>query len=445
MDGRNQKLRWFDQGRLNRAMNNILQLSTCDHGGAGKAALRLHRNICSAGLNSKMVVYKKREVDGDIFEVGESGIGFRLATFLTKVKLRLISNQDYYFQDQSRSALGGVNELIQSLNFKPDVIIIHWVSNFISPEDIMALSMAYDATVILYLLDMAPLTGGCHYAWDCSGYMRECGMCPALKSSNASDMSHRIWMHKLQALRGIRLAVAAGSSWLEQQSKKSSLFSYRPIQKILLSVDSDIFKPAEKVSARQKLGLPLDKKIIFFGNQGIGLKRKGMSYLIEALQLLTADPDLDKTKFMIAIAGDQPRNFNINIDFKSLGFLGTDELLALAYQAADVFVCPSVEDSGPMMINESIMCGTPVVSFEMGVAPDLVHTGITGYCAKLKDSKDLARGIMSILSLGPEEAMLMSRSCRDIGMALCHPQIQVDALMAMIKDLTNTNFATMDK
>jgi len=415
---------------------NILHLSTFDSGGAGKAAIRIHRNIRSAGLNSKMVVYKKCEDDSDIFEMGEVSIGFRLATYLTKVKLRLFTNHDYYFQDQSRSILGCADELVQSLNFKPDLIIIHWVSNFISPEDMLVLSTACDAPIILYLLDMAPLTGGCHYAWDCTGYKRECGMCPALNSSNASDISHRIWMYKHRVLRDIRLAVAAGSGWLEQQAQQSSLFCDRTIQKILLSVDSDIFKPVDKTIARRKLGLPLDKKIIFFGNQGIGLKRKGMPYLIEALQFLNDDPNLDKNKIMIAVAGDQPRNFNINIDFKSLGFLNTDELLAQAYQAADVFVCPSVEDSGPMMINESIMCGTPVVSFEMGVAPDLVLTGITGYCAKLKDSKDLASGILSILSLGTDEATLMSRSCRDLGMALCHPQIQLNALMALVADLT---------
>ena len=56
----------------------------------------------------------------------------------------------------------------------------------------------------------------------------------------------------------------------------------------------------------------------------------------------------------------------------------------------------SIEDSGPMMINESIMCGTPVVCFDMGVARDLVHTGRTGYRAALRDSSDLAFGIREV-------------------------------------------------
>jgi glycosyltransferase involved in cell wall biosynthesis len=45
------------------------------------------------------------------------------------------------------------------------------------------------------------------------------------------------------------------------------------------------------------------------------------------------------------------------------------------------------------MINESIMCGTPVVSFRMGVAEDLIINGETGYIVKLKNIRDLANGI----------------------------------------------------
>ncbi len=32
---------------------------------------------------------------------------------------------------------------------------------------------------LLYMMDMAPMTGGCHYAWDCEKYKMKCGGCPA--------------------------------------------------------------------------------------------------------------------------------------------------------------------------------------------------------------------------------------------------------------------------
>ncbi|HEY5124202.1 MAG TPA: glycosyltransferase [Ignavibacteria bacterium] len=76
---------------------------------------------------------------------------------------------------------------------------------------------------------------------------------------------------------------------------------------------------------------------------------------------------------------------SLPFEYLYLGYVDNTFGIASAFQAADVFVCPSIEDSGPIMINQSIMCGTPVVVFEMGVATDLVETGITGFRAKNKD------------------------------------------------------------
>jgi glycosyltransferase involved in cell wall biosynthesis len=114
-----------------------------------------------------------------------------------------------------------------------------------------------------------------------------------------------------------------------------------------------------------------------------------------------------------------------------LGFIRDDRTLAAAYQAADTFVCPSIEDSGPMMINESLMCGTPVVSFDMGVAGDLVHTGTTGYRARLGDCRDLARGIGAILALSPDQRDAVARECRQLALRLCHPGVQARAVAAI--------------
>lgn len=411
----------------------ILHLSAYDFGGAGKAAYRLHCNLRDAGFKSRMAVCKKRTADCDVVEINGGNLISRLLSMSSKVLLRITSDQDYYFQNQCDSLQLCPDKLARELGFKPDVIIVHWVSNFISASDIRELSLAYSVPVLWYLLDMAPLTGGCHYAWDCTGYSGECGLCPALRSINICDRSHKIWQKKNQALQGINLSVVAGSGWLERQANQASLFRYRSITKILLSVDAGVFSPVPKDIARQKLGLPADKKIIFFGNQGLRIKRKGMLQLVDALRLLASDHTFTREQVMIAVAGQLPRDFELPLDYLSLGYLTTDEMLALAYSAADVFVCPSIEDSGPMMINESIMCGTPVVSFEMGVAPDLVHTGVTGYRARLGDSEDLASGIRTILALSSEDAMIMSRNCRSVGLEFCHPQRQVDAFTAVIE------------
>lgn len=416
-------------------MTKVLHLSSYDFGGAGMAAYRLHCNLRRCGFESKMLVAQKREVDDDVLQVVEERPASGLRTFLNKIRLKFLSDPDYYFQDQTRSLLTEPERLLDRMDFTPDVIIVHWVSQFVSAADIRALSLVSGAPVIWYLLDMAPMTGGCHYAWNCNGYFDSCGSCPAIRSINRYDRSHGNWNKKALAINGIELAIAAGSGWLDKQARGALLFREIPICTILLSVDPEVFHDQGKEAARRELGLPADKKVLFFGNQGLGLRRKGMAQLVEALRLLSLDRSFDRHRVVVAVAGDPPTDFEMPLDFKCLGFLKGDRALATAYQAADVFVCPSIEDSGPMMINESIMCGTPVVAFEMGVAPDLILPGETGYRARLGDSVDLARGLKELLSLSQEETKRMSLNCRRVGLTLLHPDRQISTLRELMEEL----------
>jgi glycosyltransferase involved in cell wall biosynthesis len=194
----------------------------------------------------------------------------------------------------------------------------------------------------------------------------------------------------------------------------------------------EIFKPSDKQLVRTTLGIPSDKKVIFFGATSYEQKRKGLSYLLKAFQhlkklLCSSNRQND---LLLVIAGNHNKGLfeQLPFEYKYIGMLNSDKELASAYQASDIFVCSSVEDSGPLMINESIMCGTPVVSFEMGGALDLVHTHKTGYRAMLKDSEDLARGIYRLLSLSDTEYAQTGANCRELGLKLCSPSVQLRGL-----------------
>jgi glycosyltransferase involved in cell wall biosynthesis len=89
-----------------------------------------------------------------------------------------------------------------------------------------------------------------------------------------------------------------------------------------------------------------------------------------------------------------------------------------------------------MMINESVMSGTPVAAFDTGVAPDLVITGHTGHRAAVRDTRDLAGGIASLLALDPEHSAALSARCRDLGQRLIHPDSQVRAFVKLMEELT---------
>lgn len=98
-----------------------------------------------------------------------------------------------------------------------------------------------------------------------------------------------------------------------------------------------------------------------------------------------------------------------NIDSLGLGFVSKDELPEI-YSMCDMYLCSSVNDAGPMMVNQSLCCGTPVVGFAMGACLDGVKDKGTGYCAKLKDSTDFAEGIYKMLNLDDTERQMMSEN-----------------------------------
>ena len=364
----------------------------------------------------------------------------KLKSYL-KIKTKDLTNPDYrIFQLNEQKLIYNTDLLIKKASIKPDAIIILFVKKFINAKNIYELHSKTKAPVFWLMYDMAPLTGGCHYSWDCTGYQNNCGNCPGLFSSNPHDITYENISFKRNYLSKTQIEIITASGWQFQQAKRSSLFKDNPVHNVLLSVDSTIFKPGDKDQIRLKLNIPLNKKILFFGSVGLSEKRKGMHYLIESLKILKQDLELSgklsSEEIVLLIAGGEVGQIIDNLPFRYhfLGMVSNTYGIASAYEAADVFICPSIEDSGPMMINQSLMCGTPVVSFEMGVAFDLVITGKTGYRAKLKDTNDLAKGIMNILTLDKANYSKMADNCRKLALELCSPDVQSAKIEQILKN-----------
>ncbi len=326
---------------------------------------------------------------------------------------------------------------LNKIGFKPDYIIVMFMTRFVSFKNLFELNKITSAKILLYPMDNAPFTGGCHWPWECRGFTEICGKCPALKSNHNNDLSRKNMLFKKKYVDLMEIEVISATSNFEKRIKQSYLFKNVPTHKIFIATNEELYKPGDKSAIRKKLNLPLNKIIIFFGGVSINGKRKGFSELYNALRKLQASLNIEELqKVHLLKAGREVNDFfaDISISHTDLGLVPLSSL-HLVFQASDIFVCPSIEDAGPMMINQSIMSGTPVVAFEMGVALDLVITGRTGYRAKLKDSEDLAKGIEEILKLSKTEYDKMCKNCRSLGNELLTPQKQVKQFVKIIEYL----------
>lgn len=384
----------------------ILHFATHDTaGGAAKASYRLHSALREAGHSSRMIVRVKDSDDADVEQVATRPLlsGYR------RVRRRIAAYRGRLPQSKFNFDVSpeiDTRQLFSHERGAVDIICLHWITELLTTRLIRQLYEHYRCPVVWTLVDQEAVTGGCHYSLGCDGFTKMCGQCPQLNSSRERDRSRLVWTRKREHLRSLPLVFVAPTDWVSRKIRESSLFGEHRIELIPLPIDTNLFRPFEQRVARDLLQVPPDKKVIFFGATYLEEPRKGMAYLVEALQQLRsmlndADAPLREDDIFLLIAGSNGQKILNMLPFagRATGQLQDELSLALAYQSADVFVCPSTEDAGPMMIPEALLCGTPVVAFDAGGAPDLVETMKTGYLAHQKDSADLANGMRALLSL----------------------------------------------
>ncbi len=375
----------------------VAHFNTFDSGGgATKATVRLHSALMEAGCDSTlMVAHKAADVPQSM---GVRTIGTR---FYRAIDVRVLRNF-YPYRIFSPDLLGTPSASLIDPIKHVDVIHLHWIANFLSSRQIRQLHERTSAPIVWTLLDMAPLTGGCHYAHECVGYKSSCGHCPEIRSHLSYDLSRWTWQQKHKNFRKLPITLVAGSSWIAACARASSLFCDGRIVRISVPIDDKLFCPIDPVALREQWQLPVGAKVIFMAAYSLADERKGMRYLRDAMKLLKArlSDSGSNLNVWLLVAGDCARAQQLGLPFPTrfLGDLADDPALSSAYQSADIFVCPSIEDAGPMMIPESMMCGTPVVAFNSGGALDLIETTRNGYLARYKDSSDLANGIYTLLS-----------------------------------------------
>lgn len=407
----------------------ILHLSTTDVGGAGKAAVDLHKSLLKNGFRSEMVVLNRKTTEKSIvefsfgmFDLLKKGVR-KISYEYRKRKVGLLDAKYNFANYDERKNQISVAQLLDHCSFNPDVIVLHWITHFLNAKTINELKHVTGARIIWNLMDMAAFTGGCHYAWNCKGYLSNCGSCPAINSGDGDDVSRKNFLFKRRYLADLEIEIIAPTATLKKQAKKSAIFKNKSLSKLLLPVDDAKFSPGKLNDARAFFNISSDKFVIFVGAQYVFEERKGFKFFYDAVELLSRRLEERVIQNMlILVAGNEQKGINLPVPVKYTGFLEEVDLVR-AYQAADLFLCSSVEDSGPIMINQSIMTGTPVVCFDMGVARDLVLNGKTGFVAELFNSADLADKIESVLLLSSKERAKIASNCRELGLKELSPKV----------------------
>lgn len=299
------------------------------------------------------------------------------------------------------------NRILKKIVKEYDFILVFFWQGLLTSKTLRDIYSKTKAPFLLVAADMFPMTGGCSYFWDCDRLKSSCGQCPGIFSNEENDITRKNFLFKKHMIDSIN-CIFLGNYWQINHAVKSGLF--KNMDRIYPIVDENVFRPQDNKKLKEKFNY-VNKIVLFFGSLGVHDPRKGFNYLLEALQLLSQyRPDLiENIVLVVAGKGDQILRLNgYKVDYT--GYL-TFEELAEYYSLADVFLSPSIEDAGPMMLNQALMCGTPAVAFNIGTACDIINEN-TGYLAKHRNSEDFCTGILQLITKSQSELENISKECR---------------------------------
>jgi glycosyltransferase involved in cell wall biosynthesis len=366
-------------------------------GGAAIAAFRLHSGLLQRNIDSRILVGFP-SISSERIEI------IPQKSFLEKSLLKITNNLGLNYI----GILNSFNIYKHNLASSADIINLHNIHG--GYFNYLALpSLAKRKPLVFTLHDMWSFTGGCFYSYDCSRWQTGCGKC--VQKTKGVDATRLEWMLKNWSYHHSNMAIVCPSTWLTEKARESMLGKFS-VHHIPNGLDTNIYKPMESDLCRKVLGIPKEKKVLLFAAQHLNDSRKGGDFLFSSLKML---PKKLKSEILLLTFGMNGKNIahTLGMETINLGYIAGDILKAIVFSAADLFLFPTRSDNLPLVLQESMACGIPMVSVKIGGVPDLVRPGITGYLADSKDKNDFLRGIVLLLE-DKSNMEKMSRNCREI-------------------------------
>lgn len=399
--------------------HKILFLSYTDEGGAGKANVNMAKALISLGNEVQFLVAKKTAKENFIIEVNLSSKPIIYPTFFKrnmdriihllvnkkeselqkKKKKKYIEKYYYYNEDESYSKYK-YEDILPFISIHPDIVIGGWISNFINLDTLGKIASYFHAKPFVLMNDMAHLTGGCHYNWNCSKYIQNCENCPALGENTVKNQSLINLKNKKNSITKYNIQIIGGSKDNIQEARNSTLYkNQKEIKAINGILDFNLFNDKKREIAKQVFDISKDAKVVLSGASYINDPRKGFDKLQDSLNHLNKILNKEKKEIIYIVVGSNNHfeyNFS-NIEVRKMESITDKLMFSLLYQASDVFASPSVQDTGPAMVVEALASGTPVVGYEIGFVKTFVTNNENGFTISKFNTLEFAEKIFELL------------------------------------------------
>lgn len=361
----------------------VVQINAVNRSGStGSNTNELHEFLLGKGVDSYVFCTNENYIPKNIFKIGSS-----ISRNLHAVLSRVTGLQGYY---STTSTLRLIHNLKR---INPDVILLgNLHSNFLNLPLLFGYISEQQITTVNVLHDCWTFTGHCcHYTKiSCEKWKQTCDKCPLLREDNVSyiDRSKKSQWDKRKWFHGVdRLGVVGVSDWIRDEAKKSIVFpSHTRFKTIYNWIDLDLFHLVEKDVARKKLDLH------HFGNYAISVSQlwieaKGLGLI---LKLATEYPDTG-----ILLVGQIEGTPDLPDNIIPTGHIADKELLALYYNASDVYLNLSKQETFGKVSAEALACGLPILSGDKTASPEVC--GNCGIIVNLENTDSVFSAFNSLI------------------------------------------------
>ena len=259
--------------------------------------------------------------------------------------------------------------------------------------------LSHQIPVLLTLHDAWLLAGHCAHSFDCDRWLSGCGSCPDITIPEAirRDASGFNWRRKRELFMRSSLCVATPCQWLMDRLARSILGPGVRISRVIPhGVDLRVFRPGDKQSARRRVGLDPDVRVVLcLGNTVRSNTWRDFGMAMRSLE--AAARNRTERVVMVAVGESGDGTSGAGIELIQVPHQSNPSDVAAYLQAADLLIHLARADTFPSVVVEAMACGIPVVATSVGGIPEQVVDGETGFLVRPNDVKATSDRIELVL------------------------------------------------
>ncbi len=331
----------------------IAVINTYNGLSTGNLAKQIMKASKEVGLKTKLYYGRLRD-DSDMQSNYFGASKFVNLINNVYVKLSGCIGHAHYFETK---------KLIRMLNdYNPDIIHLHNIAGNCLNYGLL-FNYLKDKKVVVTMHDCFWLTGRCsHFTYsekECEEWKNGCRKCRHLDfymQTYLFDRASDLYKEKRRFINDCKhLKLICISNWQKSFFDISGI----PENKVKLIYNGIESKPQKTIVYNQEV-----KKLIFVSSYLT--KDKG----IEEINKLAET--LDESKYRIEVIGQLNKKTWLSNKIIYSGSLSNDEVLERVANS-DLFVYPTHADTLPTVLIESLMVGTPIVSYDVGGCSDIIR------------------------------------------------------------------------